>query len=164
MASRREGLGSWLEGTPGDDPSDGTSEAGLAATGNGSIASVPRRLVAVTADWVLSLAVSAAFFPADEPAALPLLSGDPLATLGVFAVSTVVLVATLGHTVGHRLLGIRVVRWAEARSAGSPARAPGLVAALVRTVLLALGIPAVVWDRSGRGMHDVAAGTVPVRR
>jgi len=38
------------------------------------------------------------------------------------------------------------------------------VAALVRTLLLGLVIPAVVTDDDGRGLHDRAAGTVVVRR
>jgi len=33
----------------------------------------------------------------------------------------------------------------------------------VRSALLCLVIPAVVWDRDGRGLHDTAAGTVLVR-
>jgi uncharacterized RDD family membrane protein YckC len=33
----------------------------------------------------------------------------------------------------------------------------------VRTVLLCLVIPAFIWDRDGRGLHDKAAGTVVVR-
>ena len=49
---------------------------------------------------------------------------------------------------------------------GRPAdmRPPGPGAALLRTGLLCLVIPAVIWDASGRGMHDVAAGTVILRR
>ncbi|MCU1432847.1 MAG: hypothetical protein JWP95_1952 [Actinotalea sp.] len=177
MASRREDLGSWLEGTPGDDGDDRTSGRRPRPRHPGTTASVPRRLAAVAVDWLLSLGVSAAFFPGDEPAVLPVLSGDPTATLAVFAVSTIVLVGTLGHTIGHRLLGIRIVRvrteeeaaagvgarMAAASPAG-PTGSPGLVAALVRTGLLCLVIPAVVWDRTGRGLHDVAAGTAPVRR
>jgi hypothetical protein len=34
----------------------------------------------------------------------------------------------------------------------------------VRTVLLCLVIPAVVWDAEGRSLHDRVAGTVIVRR
>ena len=30
---------------------------------------------------------------------------------------------------------------------------------LARTLLLGLLVPAVVWDRDGRGLHDRAAGT-----
>ncbi|MDQ1739361.1 MAG: hypothetical protein QOE53_1013, partial [Pseudonocardiales bacterium] len=34
---------------------------------------------------------------------------------------------------------------------------------LLRTVLLVLVIPAVVWDRDGRGLHDRLAGSAVVR-
>ena len=158
MTSSRDGLGSWLEGTPPDaspGERDGVRPAGLG-----------RRLAALAVDWGLSLAVSAAFFPAAEPAVTPLLRGDSRATLAVFAVSTTVLVSLLGHTVGHRLLGLRVVpeRALEAGATGRTAPPPGVLAGLTRTALLCLVIPAVVWDRRGRGLHDVAARTVLARR
>jgi len=34
---------------------------------------------------------------------------------------------------------------------------------LVRTVLLAVVIPALIWDRDTRGFHDKIAGTVLIR-
>jgi hypothetical protein len=34
---------------------------------------------------------------------------------------------------------------------------------LIRTVLLLLVVPAAVWDRDSRGLHDKAAGAVQVR-
>jgi uncharacterized RDD family membrane protein YckC len=40
---------------------------------------------------------------------------------------------------------------------------PGLWRPIVRSVLLALVIPAVIWDADNRGLHDKAAGTVLVR-
>jgi uncharacterized RDD family membrane protein YckC len=76
--------------------------------------------------------------------------------LMVFAVENLLLVGTLGSTVGHRLLGLRVVR------VGS-GRLPGPVRALVRSVLLCLVVPALIWDRDQRGLHDRFAGTVLVR-
>ena len=161
MATRREDLGSWLEGTPGDTPQEGVSALGLPARGPGSMATVPRRLVAIGVDWLLSLGVSAAFFPDPARAGMGILAGDELATLGIFALSTTVLVGLLGHTVGHRLVGLRVVR--PTASDGRPS-APGLAGGLLRTCLLCLVVPAVVWNAEGRGMHDVAAGTVVVRR
>ena len=39
----------------------------------------------------------------------------------------------------------------------------GLWRPIVRTVLLVLVIPAVIWDADQRGLHDKAAGTVLVR-
>ena len=78
----------------------------------------------------------------------------PLARLLASAV-TVVLLATSGTTVGKRLFGLRVVRLD-----GSRASIPQV---LLRTLLLCLIIPAAVWDRDTRGLHDKAVGTVEVR-
>lgn len=167
----REDLGSWLEGTPGGGGADGEPEDRPRRAGT------LRRLVALAVDWTLSLSVSGAFWPDPESLAPRFLSGDSVATLAVFAVSTTVLVATLGSTVGHLLLGLRVVAVADREPGapgGRPARSapagagprvgPGFRAALVRTALLCLVVPAAVWDRDGRGMHDVAARTAVVRR
>ena len=174
MAPRREDLGSWLEGTPGDPAA--RAGLGLAAAGPGSPARPGRRLVGLVVDWLLSLAVGGLLFPA-AGAERGLFAAAPLTTVAVFGVSSAVLVGLLGHTVGHRLAGLRVVRVrdvarpgteaaddaaAAARVASAPA--PGILAGLVRSVLLCLAIPAVVWDADGRGLHDVAAGTVIVRR
>jgi hypothetical protein len=38
-----------------------------------------------------------------------------------------------------------------------------VVAIALRTVLLLLVIPAVIWDRDGRGLHDKAVHAVQVR-
>ncbi len=126
-------------------------------------AHVGRRLGGIGIDWVLSLLVSSAFFvdPAfDQTVATAperiLLAGAPFATLGVWAVQHLLLVATLGSTIGHRVVGLRVVR----ENGASPV---GLLKALIRTLLLALVIPAVVWGPDGRGLHDRVAGTRIVR-
>ena len=82
-------------------------------------------------------------------------SYEALATTAVFAVVQIVFIPTIGGSPGHRILGMRLMRldgsW------------PGLWRPIVRTVLLALLIPAVVWDADNRGLHDKAAGTVLVR-
>ncbi len=160
MAPRREDLGSWLEGSPGGEPAAGG--LGLPKEGPGSVARVGRRLVALLIDWFASSAVSAVFFPLEEPVTGGILAGDPLATLGIFFASTAILVALLGTTIGHRLVGIQVVRVRDLR--GGAVRAPGVVAGVVRTLLLCLVVPAVMWFDDGRGLHDVAAGTAIVRR
>lgn len=163
MAPRREDFGSWLEGTPGADLRRRVPTLGLPESGPGSRAGVGRRLVALVLDWFVSMAVASLFWP--EAGRAGLFAAQPWATLAVYAGSTALFVALLGHTLGHRLLGLRVapvVTRAETRLAG--AGAPGLFAGAVRTGLLCLVIPAVVWDRDGRGLHDVAARTVVVRR
>ena len=62
--------------------------------------------------------------------------------------------------------GSLVARGGQARPVAPdvPGGGPGLLAAVLRTVLLCLVIPAVIWNAQGRGMHDVAAGTAVVRR
>lgn len=65
------------------------------------------------------------------------------------------LLATTGTTVGKRLFGLRVVRL-DGRRATIPQ-------VLLRTLLLCLVVPALVWDRDTRGLHDKAVGTVEVR-
>jgi uncharacterized RDD family membrane protein YckC len=118
---------------------------GLPAEGPGSIAGVGRRLIAVMIDWFSCQLVSAAFF-----------SSDPWWTLGLFALLHALTVGTLGCSPGHRLLGLQLRRldggW------------PGPVAAAIRTALLCLAVPALIFDSDSRGLHDRVAGTVLVRR
>ena len=119
--------------------------------GPGSLARFGRRLVAVTIDWFLSTLIAAGLM------GYRLGSGGlgPFKPLAVFVVMNLLLVGTLGFTIGHRLLGIRVVCVGGASA--------GPLRAAVRTILLALVIPAVIWDRDTRGFHDKLARTVPVR-
>ncbi|MBO3086920.1 RDD family protein [Cellulomonas dongxiuzhuiae] len=164
----RDSVGSWLEGGPGgrDDGGVRGARLGLAPTGPGSLARLGRRLAALSIDWVACLAVSALLLPARSDG-LFLLRGDSLGTLAVFALENLVLVGALGHTLGHRLMGLQVRRTLPQPPAGSSPVSggpPGLLAALVRTALLCLVLPAAVWDGDGRGLHDRAAGTVLVRR
>ena len=172
----REDLGSWLERDAGSGSAPG-ERLGLPASGRGSLAGAGRRVAALVVDWLACLLISAALFPASGAAALSLVRGEPMATLGVFALENVLLVGTVGHTLGHRLLNLRVrtlAPWAPPeRAADAPrptarsadlGRIPGLLRAVVRTALLLLVIPAVVRDGDGRGLHDRAAGTAIVRR
>ncbi|HWI30780.1 MAG TPA: RDD family protein [Microbacterium sp.] len=118
---------------------------GLPATGPGSIARVGRRLAALAIDWAAAVLISLAFF-----------AYDSLATLAIFAIAQVVFIPTLGASPGHRILGMRL-----APMAGGWV---GLWRPLVRTALLVLVIPAVIWDADQRGLHDKVAGTVLLRR
>lgn len=137
-------LGSWLQG-PGSLTLDADDypgrRLGLPQTGTGSVARFGRRLAALCVDWALSLVI-----------AYGLAGGRQWAPLAIFAVENALLVATAGQTVGHRLLGIR----ATTLDGG----APGVVRSVGRAALLALAIPALVWDRDQRGLHDRFLGTV----
>lgn len=118
---------------------------GLPESGPGSVAGFGRRLIAIALDWALAAAISAAF-----------LDGALLGPNIVLGLMHVLLVGTVASSIGHRLLGMHVVRvgggW------------PGPGRALVRTALLLLALPALVWDRDQRGLHDRAAGTALLRR
>ncbi len=109
------------------------------------------------------MAVASLFW--HEPGGAGIFAAQPTATLAVFAGTTAVFVGLLGHTLGHRILGLSVVRLAAVDGERRPVPGPpGLLAGAVRTGLLCLVIPAVVWDRDGRGLHDLAARTAIVRR
>ncbi|TBN56849.1 RDD family protein [Glaciihabitans arcticus] len=118
---------------------------GLPDQGPRSIARAGRRLLALCLDWGIAVLLSYAFF-----------RGDALAIAIIFAVLQVIFISVLGGSVGHLALGLRLVPLQPG--------VIGFVKPLVRTVLLALLIPAVIWDRDQRGLHDKAANTVLVRR
>jgi len=103
-----------------------------------------RRIGGIAIDWAIAVLISFAFF-----------DYDGWATLGVFAVMQVVFIPTIGGSVGHRIVGLRVIplngRWV------------GVWRPIVRTALLAIVIPALVWDSDQRGFHDKVAGTVLIR-
>lgn len=103
-----------------------------------------RRVAALAVDWVVALLITT-LLPWESP----------LVPLAVFALEQVLLVGTLGHSLGHRILGLHVQR-----EGGGDA---GPVAALIRTVLLVAVLPPLITDENGRGLHDKAAGTQIVR-
>ncbi len=63
-----------------------------------------------------------------------------------------------GRTLGMNLFGIRVIAVERAR----PSARITVLDAAVRTILLMLLIPALIWDKDGRGLHDRLARTVVV--
>jgi uncharacterized RDD family membrane protein YckC len=73
----------------------------------------------------------------------------------VWFVITVAGVGFFGFTPGMALFGIGVARIDGAVMVGLPR-------AVVRSVLVAIIVPAAVWDADHRGLHDRAAGTIAV--
>lgn len=116
---------------------------GRPASGSGSIARLGRRVGALFIDYGAAYLISGFF------------AWDPLAILAIFALIQIAFLPTIQGSPGHRILGLRVVRvdgsWV------------GLWRPLIRTALLILVIPAVIWDADQRGLHDKAAGTVLIR-
>jgi hypothetical protein len=122
---------------------------GLPAEGPRSIARFGRRLGAIFIDWGIALVIALAFFR-DGP-----WQPNSWATLAIFAVEQLVFLWTVNGSIGHLILRMRVVPLVPGRL--------GLWRPLVRTVLLCLLIPAFIWDRDQRGVHDRLAGTLLVR-
>lgn len=122
---------------------------GLPQAGPGSIAPVGRRLVALFVDWGFCLLIAYGLLSHGSAR-----SADNW-TFVIFGAVSVLTLATVGTTPGKRLLRLRVVRLNGGRA--------GVLPVLIRTVLLLLVVPAAVWDRDTRGLHDKAAGTVEVR-
>ncbi|WP_462417347.1 RDD family protein [Kytococcus sp. Marseille-QA3725] len=154
---RRE-IGSWLSGPRAALPDDQQpprqdhpgQRLGLPSDGPGSIAPFLSRLVALFIDWFACLAITAATW-GDLQAG----GTGQLVTLGIFLLENVLLVATLGSTLGHKILGLQVIRLDD--------RPVTLVDALVRGVLLCLVVPAIIWDQDHRSAHDWVRRTAIVR-
>ena len=129
------------------DPLDNSypgERLGMPAVGPGSVARPGRRIAALAIDWAAAVIISIAFF-----------AYDSFATLVVFAAVQILFLTTLGGSPGHRLVGLRL----QLVGGGWV----GLWRPIVRTALLVLVIPAVIWDADQRGLHDKVAGTVLVR-
>lgn len=112
-------------------------------------------MLAIAVDWAASWLVAIAFFPAaltDETAT----AADLLAVPLIAVAQSVFFLALLGGSFGHLACRMAVVRLDR--------RPLGLVRPLVRTVLVYLVIPPLVFTQDNRGLHDLAAGTVLVNR
>lgn len=143
----RRWTGSWLGGPRSAGLAVGYpgERLGLPETGRGSIATFGRRLAAFAVDVVISDVFALLLFP--QVAYWNLL---------VFFVEVFLLTAMMGGSAGHRVCGVYIARMDGRRPVG-------FLWAFVRTALLCLLIPALIWDRDFRGLHDRAANTVAVR-
>ncbi|MFE3517274.1 RDD family protein [Streptomyces sp. NPDC059166] len=151
----RQAIGSWLSGPRaaaedmGADFGHRGERLGLPKEGPGSIAPLGRRFGALFIDWALCMLIAYGL----------LAGGDQQAAgnwaLAVFLVMSLLTVGTVGSTPGKRILGLRVIAEDGGRL--------GAVRVVLRSVLLVLVIPAIVWDRDSRGLHDRLARAVQVR-
>jgi uncharacterized RDD family membrane protein YckC len=138
---------------PADTHKRGTG-LGLPASGPGSRASTNKRILALLIDCAAAGLVAGLFTAAlSRHGGVDALPGNW--SLVPLLVDYVIGLSLVGRTLGMNLVGIRVIR-AEGAGRVSP------LAALVRTLLLGLLIPAIIWDKDGRGLHDRLAGTVVV--
>ena len=142
----RKDVATWLEGPGGRRAGQGEyagARLGLPERGRGSVAGFGHRIVAYLIDSAACALIAYGLFR------------DQQLTVAVFALEVLVLTWLAGGSAGQLVYGLRVVRLGS--------QSIGLPRAAMRTLLLCLLIPALIWDRDGRGLHDKAAGTVVVR-
>jgi uncharacterized RDD family membrane protein YckC len=112
------------------------------------LAGFGRRFAALMIDWALCLLLGS-------------LVGDPRGVawppVAILVLMNTLFIGLFGQTPGMMLAGIRCVSIDDGG-------AIGLAKGLLRAVLLALLVPAVIMDKARRGWHDRLAGSVVVLR
>lgn len=152
---KRQAIGSWLSGPRAAAEDAGVDfgyrgqQLGLPEEGPGAIARPGRRIGALAVDWGLCMVIAYGLFARGDQQAM----GNW--ALGIFFAVSLLTVGTVGCTPGKALFRLRVI------AEGGGRLAPGWV--LVRSVLLCLVIPALIWDRDGRGLHDRLSRAVQIR-
>jgi len=114
--------------------------------------SLGRRLAALSVDWLACYFIVAA-------SSGGLGSMDPNSAwsiLALFFAEISIFSALQGASLGHRIFGIRIIRFADG-GAISP------IQALIRSALLVSVIFAITFDKNGRGMHERFSGSVLTR-
>ncbi len=144
----RTDAGPVTDGTGPDGPLYRGQRLGLPESGPGSMATTGRRVAALFIDWMAALVISRALV------GTPQSTLESFATLGIFALEVTLLTWLWGSSFGQRIVGVRVV---------GLDRRLGLVAALLRTLMICIVLPPLIWDADGRGLHDKAVGSVVVR-
>jgi uncharacterized RDD family membrane protein YckC len=117
------------------------------------VAGWPRRIAALFVDWFASLLVAGFFV---GPEVMTSNGAETWLPLLVFWVEASVFTSLAGGSFGQL-----VVRVAVVRLDGGPVN---LLLAVVRTLLICVVVPPVIYNRDQRGLHDLLAGTVTIRR
>ena len=118
---------------------------GLPMEGPRSTPTYLRRVLALGIDWAIAVGISVLFF-----------NYNALATLAIFIGLSMLGGLLLAGTPGHLVTKIRI--------APIKGGALGILAPLVRPLLVALVIPALIADDDMRGAHDRLVGTILVLR
>jgi len=115
-----------------------------------------RRMLGITIDWFAAYAVTLGFFAGDGTF-LERSRNVGGTVLLVLALEYIVLVALTGSSFGHRIVGLKVVRFSD----GGPVT---ILQALIRTVLLVTVVAAITFDENGRAPNERLSNTVLVKR
>ncbi|WP_176732307.1 MULTISPECIES: RDD family protein [unclassified Streptomyces] len=151
----RDAMGSWLSGPRAAAAEMGVDfgyrgeRLGLPQDGPGSIAPLGRRFGALIVDWALCMLIAYGLIARGDQQA----AGNW--ALAIFFVLSLLTLGTVGGTPGKALFRLRVISEDGGRL--------GIVRVLIRSVLLCVAIPALIWDRDSRGLHDRLARAVQIR-
>ncbi|MBU6254801.1 MAG: RDD family protein [Actinomycetales bacterium] len=111
-----------------------------------------RRMSALMVDWLACY-----FIVAASAGGLGKMAPNRSWTvLALFFAEVAILSALQGASLGHRIFGIKIIRFADG-GAITP------VQALIRSALLVTVIFAITFDENGRGMHERFSGSVLTR-
>ena len=114
--------------------------------------SLGRRFAALMVDWLACYFIVAA--SAGGIGAMA--SNRSWMVLALFFAEVTILSALQGGTLGHRLFGMKIVRFADGGMI-SPRQA------LIRSALLVTVVFAITFDENGRGIHERFSGSVLTR-
>jgi len=112
-----------------------------------------RRILALVVDWISSMLVAGFLV---GPAVVSSHDWEAWMPMLVFLVEASLLTALAGGSFGQLVTRVAVVRLDR-----NPVT---LLVSLLRTVLICLVVPPVIYNRDQRGLHDLVAGTVTVHR
>jgi uncharacterized RDD family membrane protein YckC len=114
-----------------------------------------RRLLGITIDWLACYAIALGFFAGSGSFTDRVPSARIPVLLLLFAEYTL-FVALGGASFGHRLVGLKVVRFSDGGS-------PTPMQAFIRGALLMPLITAITFDENGRGINERFSNTVLVK-
>lgn len=123
----------------------------LPPRGPGSLATILRRALAAVIDWMLCQLIAVGLLDVSPDAG----GSSAFVPLGLFLLMHVLLVGTIGTTIGHKIVGVEV----RAQDGGPMT----LKQTMIRTLMVALFFPAILTANDGRGLHDKAAGAMTIR-
>jgi len=114
--------------------------------------SLGRRMAALMVDWLACYFIVAASAGGIGQMA----PNRSWTVLALFFAEIAILSALQGATLGHRIFGVKIIRFADG-GAITP------IQALIRSALLITVVFAITFDENGRGLHERFSGTVLTR-
>jgi uncharacterized RDD family membrane protein YckC len=113
-------------------------------------------MLGISIDWLAAYAITLGFF-AGGGSFLERSRGVGGTVLLVLTLEYLILVTLSGSSFGHRIVGLKVVRFSDG-GAVTPLQA------LIRTVLMVTIVGAITFDENGRGINERLSNTVLVKR